>query len=163
MPNTLEDNPIIGHSPSRRFLSRLASPFSSKSRTVSEFYVQADDPHRQYTSGAAVTGSVVVKVIKPVRVTHIVVCLHGFVQVYKNPGSPPVEGFRAHNNLIGKGKGSKSSAEYFGNGFATLFEDETVICGDGRLDEGNYKFEFQVNFPNQPLPGSIDVRSSCVA
>ena len=159
MPNTFEDTPVNSQSSSRSFLSRLASPFSNKNRTIAEFYVQADNPHKQYTAGATVTGSVIVKITKPVRVTHIVVCLHGFVQVYKNPGSPPAEGFRAHNNLIGKGRGSKSGAEYFGNGFATLFEDETVICGDGRLDEGNYKFEFQVNFPNQRLPSSIDVRT----
>lgn len=142
-------------------LSRLASPFTSKGRTVPEFFVQAEDPHKRYSPGDIVRGSVIVKIGKPTRVTHIVVCLHGFVQVYKNPGAPPADGFRAYNNRLGKGRGSKSGAEYFGNGFATLFEDETVICGDGRLEDGNYKFEFQMRFPNSTLPSSIDVGDGC--
>lgn len=146
-------------SPSVRksLFTRISSPFGSKSRTVAEFTVQADDPHRRYAPGDSVKGTVILKLLKAVRVTHIVVCLHGFVQVYKTPGGAPTEGFRAHNNLIGKGRGNRRG-EYFGNGFATLFEDERVICGDGRLEEGNYKFEFKMRFPDETLPSSIDVR-----
>ncbi|GAB7345398.1 hypothetical protein MBLNU457_3739t1 [Dothideomycetes sp. NU457] len=150
-------------SPTRRILSRLASPFTPKGRTVPEFFVQAEDPHKHYSPGDLVRGSVILKISKPTRVTHIVVCLHGFVQVYKNPGAPPADGFRTYNNRLGKGRGSKSGAEYFGNGFATLFEDETVICGDGRLEEGNYKFEFQMKFPNSTLPSSIDFERGTVS
>ncbi|KAF2809930.1 uncharacterized protein BDZ99DRAFT_498161 [Mytilinidion resinicola] len=68
------------------------------------------------------TGSVILKVLKPFRVTHLVVCLHGYVQVFKNPNSPG-DGFRSYSSTIALGKGKKS-ASYFGNGFASLFEDE---------------------------------------
>ena len=160
MPTSPDQTPSATKPPSssRRVLSRITSPFTSKSRNIPEFYVQADDPHKKYWPGDTVSGTVTFKVSKPIRITHIVVCLHGFVQVYKNPGAPPSEGFRAHNNLIGKGRGSKSGGEYFGNGFATLFEDEAVLCGDGRLDEGGYKFQFKMRFPEEAMPSSIDVR-----
>ena len=139
-------SPLQTPSPSRRILSKITTPFTSKNRNILEFYVQADDPHRQYSQGDVVKGSVILKLAKPIRVTHIVVCLHGFVQVYKNPGAPPLDGFRASNNLIGRGGGRKRG-EYFGNGFATLFEDEVVLCGDGRLANSFYKFEFELVFP----------------
>lgn len=48
-----------------------------------------------------------------------------------------------------------------GNGFATLFEDEVVLCGDGRLKEGIYKFQFELQLPPHNLPSSITVRASC--
>lgn len=139
------------------FLARLSSPFAPSSRTVIEFTVQADDPHRRYSPGDTVTGSVILKLAKATRITHIAVCLHGYVQVYRTPGAPPAEGFRSHNSLVGQGKANKRGA-YFGNGFASLFEQEKVLCGDGRLEEGNYKFEYNVKFPDQTLPSSIDVR-----
>ena len=101
------------------------------------------------------SGSVRLSVLRPTRVTHIVVSLHGFVQVFKNPGSPG-EGFRANTNYLGTGRGKKSG-EYFGNGFASLFEDEVVLCGDGRLAEGAYQFNFELEFPDRDLPSSIDV------
>ncbi|KAF4555271.1 Arrestin (or S-antigen) N-terminal domain-containing protein [Elsinoe fawcettii] len=145
----------------KSLFTRISSPFGGKSRTVAEFTVQADDPHRRYAPGDVVKGNVILKLVKAVRVTHIVVCLHGFAQVYKTPGAPPPEGFRAHNNLIGKGRG-KRRGEYFGNGFATLFEDERVVCGDGRLEEGNYKFEFKMRFPDETLPSSIDFERGTV-
>ena len=146
-------------SPTRRIFSRITSPFTNTSKTVPEFFVQADDPHRRYAPGDLVSGTVVVKILKPVRITHIIVCLHGFVQVFKSPGSPPAEGFRAYNNLLSKGRGKKGG-EYFGNGFATLFEDEAVVCGDGRLSEGIYTFHFNIRFPAAAMPSSIDVGTS---
>ena len=151
------------HSPGRRFLTRLASSLASKSRTITDFYVQAHDPHKRYSSGDIVQGSVVLKLSKPIRVTHIVLCLHGFVQVYKNPGAPPTDGFRSQNNLVGKGRGSTGGAEYFGNGFASLFEEEAVICGEGRVDQGNYKFEFEMRFPDDPMPSSIDFERGTIS
>lgn len=61
---------------------------------------------------------------------------------------------------LGTGSGtSKKGAEYFGNGFASLFEDEVVLCGQGRLLPGAYKFKFELELPPKGLPSSIDVRS----
>ena len=156
--------PAVDRSPSttpssnsgRRLFSRITSPFASKSRTVSDFYINVDDPHKQYSPGDLVTGNLHLRVVKPVRVTHIVVSLHGYVQVFKNPGTAH-DAARANQNYIGTGRGKKSG-EYFGNGFASLFEDEVVLCGDGRLAEGSYQFNFELEFPDRDLPSSIDVR-----
>ena len=104
------------------------------------------------------TGSVKLRVLRPIRVTHIVVSLHGYVQVFKNPGSPG-DGLRANAGSIGTGRG-KQSGEYYGNGFASLFKDEVVLCGDGRLAEGSYQFNFELEFPDTDLPSSIDVSVS---
>lgn len=139
-------------------LSRLTSPFSAKSRSIGGFHIDVEDPHRQYSPGDIVKGSVRLRVLKPSRVTHIVVSLHGYVQVFKNPGSPG-EGFRANTAYVGTRRG-KSSGEYFGNGFASLFEDEVVLCGDGRLADGSYQFNFELQFPDKDLPSSIDVSAA---
>ncbi|GAB7357452.1 hypothetical protein MBLNU459_g8374t1 [Dothideomycetes sp. NU459] len=149
---TLFASPSAG----RRIFSKFASPFAQKSRSISEFVVEADDPHKQHSPGEKVTGHVILRVVKPIRVTHISICLHGYVQVYRTPGSPPGDGSRGNIARIGKVQGKKSG-EYWGNGFASLFEDETVLCGDGRLAEGSYRFDFEVAFPDDiVLPSSID-------
>ena len=106
-------------------------------------------------------GSVRLRVLKPTRVTHIAVCLHGFVQVFKNPGSPG-ESVRPNNGYQGTG-GGKKSGEYFGNGFASLFEDEVVLCGDGRLAEGSYQFNFELEFPDRDLPSSLDFERGTIS
>ncbi|KAL9095624.1 MAG: hypothetical protein Q9165_002056 [Trypethelium subeluteriae] len=136
----------------RSLVSRLASPFTSKTRHFTDFTVDPDDLHRTFSPGDTVTGSVRIKVLKAFRVTHITLCLHGFVQVFRHPNDGgniyrfPHAGRR------------KSGGEYFGNGYASLFEDEIVLCGEGRLGEGVYQFNFEMDFPNKGLPSSIDVR-----
>ncbi|KAG9824605.1 hypothetical protein KCU63_g16504, partial [Aureobasidium melanogenum] len=152
-------------STSRRILSRFASPlFSQKGRSIADFHIKAQDPHKQYSPGESVKGCVVVKVVKPVRVTHVSVCLHGFVQVYRTPGAT-TDQLRGNTNRIGRAQGrGKKSGEYFGNGFASLFEDESVLCGDGRLDEGVYRFDFEVHFPDDmDLPSSIDFERGTIS
>ena len=150
MPSASDSSP-----PGRSIFSRITSPFGSKSRNITDFSIEPDDPHKTYSPGDLVPGCVRLRVIKPVRLTHLVVCLHGFVQVYKNPGSPG-DGFRGNKDYLGTGRGNKSG-EYFGNGFASLFEDEITLCGDGRLTEGPYQFDFNLEFPDRDLPSSIDV------
>ncbi|KAK1063476.1 ph-response sensor protein [Friedmanniomyces endolithicus] len=163
MPPAVDRSPTTLSSPlsGRRIISRLASPFTSKSRAIADFYIDVDDPHKQYSPGDVVTGSVRLRVTKPTRVTHIVVSLHGFVQVYKNPGSPG-DGFRANGGYVGAGRGKKTG-EYFGNGFASLFEDEVVLCGDGRLADGSYQFNFELQFPDTDLPSSIDFERGTIS
>lgn len=155
-PDAASTTPSLNN-PGRRLMSHFTSPFKTKSRNVSDFHVTVDDPHRQYSPGDEVRGFVSFRLHKPVRITHLVVVLHGFVQVYKNPNSPPAEGYRANN--VGSGRGIRSG-EYFGNGFASLFEDEVVLCGDGRLHDGEYQFNFELLFPDSDLPSSISVRLS---
>ncbi|KAK0642301.1 pH-response regulator protein palF/RIM8 [Lasiodiplodia hormozganensis] len=148
--------------PGRSLLLRIKSPFfGSKARHISEFYIKPDDPHRQYSPGDIITGAVILKVVKPIRVTHIVVSLHGYVQVYKNPNSPG-DGYRSHYSAIATGKGSRIGG-YFGNGFASLFEDEVVLCGEGRLGEGTYQFNFELEFPSKGLPSSIDFERGTIS
>ena len=138
----------------RSFVSRLASPFASKTRNFADFTVEPDDPHRAYSPGDTVTGSVRIKVLKAFRVTHLTLCLHGFVQVFRHPDHGGDVNRFPHT---GRGKRGKRGGEYFGNGYASLFEDEIVLCGEGRLGEGVYQFNFEIDFPNKGLPSSIDV------
>lgn len=156
MPSTPDRSQSVAStsSPSRRIFNRLASPFGSKPRNIPDFEVRLNDPHKQYSPGDSVLGSVFLRVTKPTRVTHIVVKLHGYCQVYKNPGSPG-DGYRSHASYLSTHRGSRSG-EYFGNGFASLFEDEQVLCGDGRLAEGAYQFNFELEFPDRDLPSSIE-------
>jgi hypothetical protein len=139
------------------FIDRLKKPFGPKARLFSDFYVQPDDPHRVYGPGDVITGSVILKVTKPFSVTHIVVCLHGYSQVYKTPNSPG-ESYRHYNAALTSGRTRKAGG-YYGNGFVSLFEDEITLCGDGRLGEGTYQFNFELIFPREHLPSSIDVRT----
>jgi len=143
------------------FIDRLKKPFGPKARLFSEFYIQPDDPHRVYGPGDVITGSVVLKVTKPFSVTHIVVCLHGFSQVYKTPNSPG-ESYRHYHAALASGRTRKAGG-YYGNGFMSLFEDEITLCGDGRLGEGTYQFNFELIFPRQHLPSSIDFERGTVS
>jgi len=112
------------------------------------------EPHRQYSPGDLVKGAVILTVGKPIRITHLTVCLHGFVRVFKNPNTVsdplPVDA-----GLTGSSNSRKS--QYFGNGHASLFRDEETLCGEGRLDAGVYEFEFELEFPDKGIPTSIDV------
>ena len=108
-----------------------------------------------------VKGAVVLTVVKPIRITHLVVYLRGYVRVLKKPSSSD-----ATNNdeaLWNPGR-PKQSGDHFGNGFASLFRDEVVLCGEGRLDAGIYEFNFELEFPGKGLPSSIDVSAviSCL-
>jgi hypothetical protein len=56
---------------------------------------------------------------------------------------------------------SKRSSESLGNGCMPLFNDEVVLCGEGKLDPGIYNFKFILEFPRERLPSSIDVSATC--
>jgi len=90
-----------------------------------------------------------------------VVSLHGYAQVFKNPNTPG-DAYKNYSATIGSGK-AKSTGSYFGNGFVSLFEDEVVLCGEGRLAEGVYHFNFELEFPSKGLPSSIDFERGTVA
>jgi hypothetical protein len=96
---------------------------------------------------------VVLTVVKPIRLTHLTVCLHGFVRVFKSPNGAndpmPDLGLTASSN--------PRKSQYFGNGHASLFQDEVTLCGEGRLDIGVYEFNFELEFPRKGLPSSVDV------
>ncbi|KAJ5676005.1 Arrestin-like N-terminal [Penicillium macrosclerotiorum] len=142
------------------FLSKFRSPLGNRNRSITDFYIEPDDPWRSYFPGDVIKGTVILTVIRPVRITHIVVCLHGYVKVFKNavPAGETIPDF----GFLGPGRGRRG-AEYMGNGLATLFEDEMVLCGDGRLKEGIYKFRFEMGLPPYALPSSINFERGTVA
>lgn len=138
-------------------LSKFRSQLGQRNRSITDFYLEPDDPWRSYFPGDVISGTVVLTVVRPVRITHLVVCLHGFVKVFKN--TVPSGEAGPDVGFLGPGRGRRG-AEYLGNGLATLFEDEVVLCGEGRLKEGIYKFRFEMGFPPYNLPSSINVGSS---
>ena len=140
---------------SRSLISRITSPFKAKPRHISDFYIKLDEPHRRYSPGDAVKGSVILTLQKPLRITHIVLCLHGFVKVFKNPIAPG-EGTARDGGFIAAGRGQRGT-EYFGNGFASIFEDEFVLHGEARLNPATWTLGFEMEFPPAGIPSSIDV------
>jgi arrestin-related trafficking adapter 9 len=151
---TLFSNPSPSISRRSAILSRFTAPLANRNRNVAEFYVESDDPWKSYFPGETVKGCVVLTVSKPLPITHLVACLHGHARVYKNQVIPG-DGL-APSGFLGPGRGNRG-VEYLGNGFTSLFEDEVVLCGEGLLKKGIYKFKFELGFPPQGLPSSIDV------
>jgi arrestin-related trafficking adapter 9 len=156
MPLEKIGSSIAAPSWSRRsaLFSRFTAPLANRNRNVTEFYIDADDPWKCYFPSGSVRGSVVLTVAKPLPITHLVVCLHGHARVYKNY-TVPGDGVAA-SGFLGSGRGSRG-VEYLGNGFTSLFQDESVLCGEGLLRKGIYKFRFELEFPPGGLPSSIDV------
>lgn len=147
---SLDDPP-----PKPSFFARLASPLRSRTRNLADFHVRLKEPHRQYSAGDHVKGHVVLSVIKPFRITHLTVALHGYVRAFKSAGAAAQLG--PVNPAVASSDGR--SFRYHGNGHASLFQDEQVLCGDGRLKPMRYEFEFDLIFPAKGLPSSIDVRT----
>jgi arrestin-related trafficking adapter 9 len=148
-------NPSDSQQPSasstRSLFSRLTSPLKKHARNLIDFQIEPDEPHRQYSPGDLVKGAVILAVVKPVRVTHLTVCLHGIVRVFKHPNG-------ANEPLPDAGPlASTRRTQYFGNGHASLFQDEQTLCGEGRLEPAEYRFNFELEFPSKGLPSSIDV------
>jgi hypothetical protein len=135
-------------------LSRLTLPLTlrNRNRHVADFHVRPDEPYRNYSAGKHVRGAVVLVNVKPIRVTHLVVSLHGYVHVVKDPVA------MAKATPAAPRGGSSARPQYHGNGLASLFQDEQVLSGEGRLEAGKYEFGFDLVFPSNGLPSSIDVR-----
>lgn len=139
----------------KSILSKLAAPFRPMKRNLAEYYIKTNEPHRKYAPGNRVKGAVIVTVTKPLRITHLAVSLHGFVKVFNN-AKQPGESVYPDGVLLG-GRIGKRGSEYFGNGFASLFENEIILCGEGRLEAGKFEFEFDLEIPSRGLPSSISV------
>lgn len=151
--------------PSRpSFFSRLSLPILSRqARNIADFHIRPAEPHRQYAAGDHVAGAVVLTVVKPIRITHLTVSLHGFVRVFKSPNGvnePPINPAEIPTST------SRAKFRYLGNGYASLFQDEQVLSADGKLEPRKYEFNFDLMFPTTSLPTSVDVRSlilNCMA
>ncbi|KAF5577250.1 pH-response regulator palF RIM8 [Fusarium pseudoanthophilum] len=146
-----------------RFLSRLSLPLSlplrNRNRNITDFHIRAEEPHRRYSAGDNVRGAVVIVVVKPVRITHLTVSLHGYVRVLKDPTSVA----KAQGHIVLPQNGDSARPRYHGNGLASLFQDEQVLSGEGRLEPGRYEFGFDLLFPDKGLPSSIDFERGTVS
>lgn len=140
---------------SKSLIARIRAPFSSNQRNPLDQEIHLDEPFRQHSSGDTVKGAVLLNTTKALRITHLVIRLHGFVKVVNNARLPG-ETIPYDENLLTSTR-RRRGIEYFGNGFARLFEDERVLCGDGRLS-GRYEFRFELDIPSKDVPSSIDVR-----
>ncbi|KAI2465473.1 hypothetical protein F4781DRAFT_424737 [Annulohypoxylon bovei var. microspora] len=154
-------NLSLDDSPSKpSFFSRLTSPLRSRTRNLADFHIRLQEPHRQYSAGDHIRGHVILSVVKPIRITHLTVALHGFVRVYKHAGagaqlSPVNPAVISHDK--------SRNVRYFGNGLASLFQDEQVLCGEGRLKPTRFEFEFDLIFPSKGLPSSIDFERGTIS
>ncbi|SPN96736.1 related to pH-response regulator protein palF/RIM8 [Cephalotrichum gorgonifer] len=144
--------PEDSSSSSRSLLSRFILPLRSVKRTLDDFHIRPDEPHRTYSAGDHVRGAVVLTVTKPIRITHLVVKLHGFVRVAED-GKSAVSSQPVLPGMVPPVKG-----------YATLFEDDRqVLSGDGRLEVGRYEFRFDLKFPDEILPSSIDFAQGTIS
>ncbi|KAI0972783.1 hypothetical protein F4678DRAFT_52117 [Xylaria arbuscula] len=145
--------------PKSSFFSRLAAPLRSRSRNLADFHIRLKEPHRQYSAGDHVQGSVILSVVKPIRVTHLTVTLHGYVRAFKS-ASAAAQVATVNPAVISHGG---ANGRYHGNGHASLFQDEIVLCGEGRLQASRWEFEFDLQFPDLELPSSIDFERGTIA
>ncbi|KAI0008871.1 hypothetical protein F4779DRAFT_412224 [Xylariaceae sp. FL0662B] len=159
-PDKPASSPPEDPPPKASFFSRLASPLRSRTRNLADFHIKLQEPHRQYSAGDHVNGKVVLSVVKPFRITHLTVALHGYVRVYKHAGAAAQLG--PVNPAVISHEGSKNF-RYHGNGHASLFQDEQVLCGEGRLKPGRFEFEFELIFPPKGLPSSIDFERGTIS
>ncbi|GAW14434.1 hypothetical protein ANO14919_038360 [Xylariales sp. No.14919] len=144
------------------FFSRLAAPLRSRSRSrnIADFHIRLKEPHRQYSAGDHVQGYVILSVVKPVRITHLTVTLHGYVRAFKSASA--ASQVAAVNPAIIPHGGR--NGRYHGNGHASLFQDEIALCGEGRLQASRWEFEFDLQFPDDlELPSSIDFERGTIA
>ena len=139
--------------PSRSFLSRFSNPLSTNARNMFELSIEPDDPFKVYAPGEIIRGHVVLTVFKGFDITHLVVALHGCVKVYKHQLTGEAVA-RADSPPPGKGT---RDFEYYGNGSASLFQDERLLCGLGFLKKTIYRFVFELPFPTKSLPSAISV------
>lgn len=89
------------------------------------------------------------------RITHLTVSLNGYVQVVKDTSASSKTSSSSVSSRLPQG--GSHSPQYHGNGLASLFQDEQVLSGEGRLDVSKYQFGFDLVFPSHGLPSSISV------
>ena len=151
---SLLTNPNPSVPKSRSIVSFLSNPLSKHTRNVFDIAIELEDPFRTYSPSQTVKGHITLTVHKGFDITHLVVALHGYAKVYKHQ-VPPGDGVPAPEGLA-NGQGPRG-AQYYGNGLASLFQQEQVLCGNGFLKKHVYKFAFEVSFPAKGLPSAIDV------
>ncbi|KAL9054820.1 MAG: hypothetical protein Q9162_003943 [Coniocarpon cinnabarinum] len=148
--------PISTHAKAPKSLkSRIGSIFAAKSAPSSEPQIELKEPWRVYTRGDIVEGRVHLHVTRPLGITHLTVSLFGYLEVFKHH-SRSQAGIRPTPVRVASGKGKRWVSEYYGDGFASLLDQEVTLCGQGRLDPNDYYFQFAMPFPSdRDFPTSI--------
>ncbi|KAJ3501145.1 hypothetical protein NM208_g16994 [Fusarium decemcellulare] len=70
---------------------------------------------------------------------------------------------KAQGSIVLPQNGDSARPRFHGNGLASLFQDEQVLSGEGRLEPGRYEFGFNLMFPEKDLPSSIDFERGTVS
>lgn len=156
--DTLFTNPSPDVPRSKSILSRFSNPLKH-ARNMFELAIEPEDPFKIYTAGETVKGHIVLTVTKGFDITHLVVSLHGYAKVFKHQITTG-DGLLPSDHII-NGKGSRGF-EYHGNGLASLFQEEQVLCGSGFLKKQVYKFAFELQFPAKSMPSTIDFERGTV-
>ncbi|KAK5330037.1 ph-response sensor protein [Exophiala xenobiotica] len=157
---SLLTNPNQAVPRSRSILSYFSNSLGKHARNMFDVAIEPEDPFRVYSPGQSVKGHVLLTVSKGFDITHLVIALHGYAKVYKHQ-IPPGERLPAPEGLA-TGKGTRGF-QYHGNGVATLFQNEQVLCGSGFLKKHVYKFAFEVPFPAKSLPSTIDFERGTIS
>ncbi|KAF8422971.1 hypothetical protein EV426DRAFT_154848 [Tirmania nivea] len=133
-------------------LNKLRPPRSTR-KVISEYYIRLNEPHREYSPGDLVKGSVILTTEKDLRVTHLVVNLVGRVDLFEV----------ATYNLSGKKKTVNYTGPVEFEGGVILCRDQQVLCGEGRLDAGVYEFGFVMELTGKGLPSSLDFEKGSIS
>ncbi len=147
-------NPTPPEPRPRALFSFLTNPLGKHARNIVDIAIEPEDQFRTYSPGQTVKGHITLTVLKGFDITHLVVALHGYAKVYKHQ-IPPGEGVPEPEGLT-NGQGSRG-VQYHGNGLASLFQNEQILCGNGFLKKSVYKFGFEISFPTKGLPSTINV------
>lgn len=157
--DTLFTNPNPAVPRSKSILSRFSNPLSKHARNMFELAIEPEDPFKIYNPGEIVKGHLVLTVTKGFDITHLVVALRGYAKVFKHQVTNG-EGLSPSDCVL-NGKGARDF-EYYGNGLASLFQEEQVLCGSGFLKKQVYKFAFELQFPTKSMPSTIDFERGTV-
>ncbi|MCJ1400693.1 ph-response sensor protein [Xylographa trunciseda] len=145
--------PLATRAAPRSVLSRITAPLEAKATNITKYAITLNEPHRCYTPSDTISGYVSFCVTKPVRITHLVINLAASVKIFrKNVGSD--RSLSKKEIFHGVGRGSMEP-EYFGDGFAIIFQHENLLCGDATLPRQHYVYRFDIAFPSKSLPSSI--------
>ncbi|KAL7269789.1 ph-response sensor protein [Rhizina undulata] len=143
--------------------SSLGLPgFRSPRRSLADFHIRLQDPHRVYSPTDLVKGSVCLTIERPLTLIHLVVNLIGRVDLYESSST-------GRDNAGGKAwKEWDNDNDYGMCGDEVLCRDEMVLCGEGRLEAGVYEFGFELEFVQVGkmmggLPSSLDFEKGSIS
>lgn len=123
---------------------------TKKLKSISEFAVVPDKPYHHYLAGEAVTGHVKVDIQKAVRFSHLVVTLHGHIDVRTGSSLPDIVPDMAVDMTTRAGRAQTKP------GLVNLFQTSQTLSGDRYCQPSKMQFQFNIAFPaNIRLPSTL--------